>query len=330
MAQSRPPIGTVEEVKPDMGKYRFKYDWFKNPTIYGVDAGSGSNDIFTFSKGDVVNAVGIGRMWASDAYVPDNRFIKVENVKYDPLKNSSSTTGISSYFENYLSNLNNPISIQVPINVLEKIDDSTPVTLQTGVNFGQNPQPVVGSSVIVENPIDVVPVEVKPYVKPKPYLVVRDFIIYSRWENRMGQSGVQELPYSKGGVIFLPTATHQDQYEIALKDGKLQELPIVSVVSLVDKQMGKCISDGALYQTMEYNPCRTVKKGETLIGYIANGVFTNTNQDVMKPQLYVGEYELIQTNSGTVVTAKNHNKNLLMIVGAFLVGYLIFSKGKSE
>jgi hypothetical protein len=35
-------------------------------------------------------------------------------------------------------------------------------------------------------------------------------------------------------------------------------------------------------------------------------------------------------NSGTVVPAKNDNKNLLMIVGAFLVGYVVFSKGKSE
>jgi hypothetical protein len=38
----------------------------------------------------------------------------------------------------------------------------------------------------------------------------------------------------------------------------------------------------------------------------------------------------VQTNNGAVVPAKNDNKNLLMIVGAFLVGYFVFSKGKSN
>jgi len=175
-----------------------------------------------------------------------------------------------------------------------------------------------------------IPIEYLTRVEPKPYLIIQDFIIYSRWENRMGQSGVQELPYSKGSVMFLPTTTHQDQFDIALKGGKLQELPIVSVVSLVDKQVGKCISDGALYQTMEYNPCRTVKKGEILTGYIANGVFSNTNKDIMKPQLSFGEYKLVQTNSGKVVTVKNDNKNLLMIAGAFLLGYALFRKRDSS
>jgi len=179
------------------------------------------------------------------------------------------------------------------------------------------------------------PIEVQPtpYVEPKPYLVVQDFIIYSRWENRMGQSGVQELPITKGSVVFLPTSSMQDQYDLALQQGKLKELPIVSVVSLVDKQMGKCKTDGALIQNMLYDPCRTVKKGEELRGYIANGVFTNTNQDVIKPQLSFGEYKLVQTNSGSgnntnngvVLPVEDNNKNLLMILGAFLVGYLLFN-----
>jgi hypothetical protein len=38
----------------------------------------------------------------------------------------------------------------------------------------------------------------------------------------------------------------------------------------------------------------------------------------------------LPTNSGVVVPVENNNKNLLMIVGAFLVGYVVFSKGKSE
>lgn len=35
------------------------------------------------------------------------------------------------------------------------------------------------------------------------------------------------------------------------------------------------------------------------------------------------------TNSGTVVPVANDNKNMLMIIGAFLVGYVLFSKNNS-
>jgi hypothetical protein len=37
-----------------------------------------------------------------------------------------------------------------------------------------------------------------------------------------------------------------------------------------------------------------------------------------------------QTNSNTIVSVINKNKNLLMIAGAFLVGYIIFSNSKSS
>jgi hypothetical protein len=34
----------------------------------------------------------------------------------------------------------------------------------------------------------------------------------------------------------------------------------------------------------------------------------------------------IPTNSGVVVPVKDNNKNILMIVGAFLLGYVLFGK----
>jgi hypothetical protein len=102
---------------------------------------------------------------------------------------------------------------------------------------------------------------------------------------------------------------------------------IVTVVSLVDKKTGKCNETG-LIQTMEYNPCRvSAVKGETYKGYISGGSFHTTDGKTFIP---INEYKIIEENSGVVVPAKNDNKNLLMIVGAFLVGYVVFSKGKSE
>jgi hypothetical protein len=179
-----------------------------------------------------------------------------------------------------------------------------------------------------------IPIDYLTRFEPKPYLVVQEFNIknyYTDWRTK--ETLFHELPVIKGSVLFYPIEAPQDQqvqYDLAFKQGKLKELPIVSVVSLVDKQVGKCISDGALYQTMEYNPCKTVKKGEILTGYIANGVFSNTTKGLMKPQLSFGEYKLVQTNSGTVVPLKNDNKNLLMIAGAFLLGYALFRKRDSS
>jgi hypothetical protein len=38
----------------------------------------------------------------------------------------------------------------------------------------------------------------------------------------------------------------------------------------------------------------------------------------------------VSTNSSTFIPENIDNKNLLMIAGAFLVGYVLFNKGKSE
>jgi hypothetical protein len=313
------PLDVIER----LGKYQFIYDYSANSSTSSYNM----NNWVNFSKGDVVEVV---RFQLGSAIINNPNY-----KDYSLTSSPAPDTSVKPKWDwsQIVTGFGNKKELEIPKEYLQKVDDSTSVTIPTGVNFGANPKP---QPIYVMPPVK--PVEVKPYVEPKPYLVVQDFIIYSRWENRMGQSGVQELPYQKGGVIFLPTTPHQDQFDIALKGGKLQELPIVSVMSLVDKQMGKCVSNGALIQTTEYNPCRTVQKGEILTGYVANGVFSNTTKGLMKPQLSFGEYKLVQTNSGSgvqansgvVVPAKNDNKNLLMIVGAFLVGYVVFSKGKSE
>ena len=102
--------------------------------------------------------------------------------------------------------------------------------------------------------------------------------------------------------------------------------PIISVVSLVDKKTGKCNQTGEL-QTEEYNPCRvSAVKGETYKGYIAGGSFYTNDGKTFLPN---GEYIIIEENNGTVVPVANNNKNMLMIIGAFLVGYVLFSKNNS-
>ena len=278
----------------------------------------------TFSKGNIVNVL---RFDGNNAIIQNPNYIQP-----DP---NAPKVGFFSGLD-----LKNQKEFIIPKSYLRKVDDNLSVTVSTGILYGANmEQPVYNIPPYKPTP-PFNPIEVKPtpYVEPKPYLVIEEFKLknyYNDW--RTGEPLFHELPIIKGSVVFFPIQApkdQKDQYDLAFQQGKFKELPIVSVVSLVDKQMGKCNPSLSQMQQEDYNPCRTVKKGEVLRGYIANGVFTNTNQDVIKPQLSMGEYELIQTNSGSgnnknngvVLPAEDNNKNLLMIVGAFLVGYLLFNK----
>jgi hypothetical protein len=158
-----------------------------------------------------------------------------------------------------------------------------------------------------------------------PYLVLEEFIIENKWENKMGNSGIQEIPITKNSFVFLPTTVHKEQYEKALKDGKLKKIEYVTVKSLIDKEMGKCKTDGSLIQTMEYNPCRKVKKGQIVKGYInpITNIFTSTDGMMKLPQLSKGEYELLDKSVSSDSTPKD-NKNLINIALLLGVGYVVY------
>jgi hypothetical protein len=158
-----------------------------------------------------------------------------------------------------------------------------------------------------------------------PYLVLEEFIIQNKWENRMGFSGIQELPVTKNSIVFLPTTVHKEQYEKALKEGKLKKIEYVTVKSLIDKEMGKCKTDGSLIQTMEYNPCRKVKKGQIVKGYInpVTNIFSSTDSIMLLPQLSKGEYELLDKSVSSSSTPKD-NSNLVKIALLLVGGYLVY------
>lgn len=176
-------------------------------------------------------------------------------------------------------------------------------------------------------------------VHKKPYLVVQEFNILNKWQTGMGQSGVQEIPQTKNTVIFLPVESYQvdlqNQYNIALKDGKLQELPIVSVQSLVDKQSGFCgqLTPSQMMQEVYRRPCVTVSKGEILKGYIVSGNFNPYDASGFqnnKPALSFNEFKVLNgSNKSTAIEdageikRRNENKTKIIIIGAFILGYLL-------
>jgi hypothetical protein len=122
---------------------------------------------------------------------------------------------------------------------------------------------------------------------------------------------------------------------------------IVTVISLVDKKTGKCNETG-LIQTKEYNPCRvSAVKGQTYKGYISGGSFYSLDGQSFIP---INEYKIIEENSGSgnninngnvipvandksnvfensaEIKSRNENKTKIIIIGAFILGYLLSRK----
>jgi hypothetical protein len=173
-------------------------------------------------------------------------------------------------------------------------------------------------------------------VQKKPYLVVQEFNIKNYYNSRItGETIFQELPITKGGVIFFPTDAQQDQYDLALKEGKLKPLDIVTVESLVDKQSGFCgqLTQSQMMQTVARPPCVSVSKGEILKGYIVLGTFNPYDASGFqggKPALSFNEFKVLNSSnkSTTIEDAgetkrRNENKIIIMIIGAFILGYLL-------
>jgi hypothetical protein len=177
----------------------------------------------------------------------------------------------------------------------------------------------------------------------KPYLILQDFIVYSDQTDKKGNViGQHQHPQQKNTVVFLPVGSiignqfqMQNQYDIALKDGKLKPLDIVTVESLVDKQEGYCqkVTPSEMMQMVYRPPCISVSKGEMLKGYIISGTFTpydDSGFQNKKPVLSFNEFKVFNSNdkSKTIEDAietkrRNENKTKIIIISAFILGYLL-------
>ena len=177
----------------------------------------------------------------------------------------------------------------------------------------------------------------------KPYLILQDFIVYSDQTDKKGNViGQHQHPQQKNTVVFLPVGSiignqfqMQNQYDIALKDGKLKPLDIVTVESLVDKQEGYCqkVTPSEMMQMVYRPPCISVSKGEMLKGYIISGTFTpydDSGFQNKKPVLSFNEFKVFNSNdkSKTIEDSietkrRNENKTKIIIISAFILGYLL-------
>lgn len=179
----------------------------------------------------------------------------------------------------------------------------------------------------------------------KPYLILQDFIVYSDQTDKKGNViGQHQHPQQKNTVVFLPVGSiignqfqMQNQYDIALKDGKLKPLDIVTVESLVDKQQGYCQEEkynaGDLRPAVMRSPCLRVSKGEILKGYIVSGNFNAYDDSGFqnnKPVLSFNEFKVLNGSDKSITIEdaietkrRNQNKTKIIIIGAFILGYLL-------
>jgi len=294
----------------------------------------------TFSKGNIVNVL---RFDGNNAIIQNPNYVE---------SNANAPKGFFGSFD-----LKYQKEFTVPKDYLRKVDDNLAVTVSTGIQYGANmkPQPVITVKPIYDTTLE----QNATFVLTKDFNYISGYIPRVCPPNELCKGGMVEQysvlksgtkvsgrlfsKYIQGFSGGYAGANRPDTQQNVLKvegygSQGFVEIPIdyltrfiVTIVSLVDKKTGKCNETG-LIQTMEYNPCRvSAVKGETYKGYIADGSFYTTDGKTFLP---MNEYKIVEENSGSgnnknngvVVPAKDNNKNILMIVGAFLLGYVLFGK----
>lgn len=277
------PLDVVQK----LGKYQFIYD-------YSADNSSSSAFIskVNFSKGDVVEVV---------RFQLGSAMINNPNYK-DYATNNSPAPDISVKPKwDWSQILNgNRKELEIPKEYLQKVDDSTAVTISTGVNFGANPKP---QPISIIKPIPQVSSEVI-LEENATFVLNSDFQYISGYGSIGGYGGYNPDGW-KSAPIEMP------KYSI-LKAGTKVTGRLFKTITTPKKNI---FSEATIMpNAMERDFLAVKGYGNTgsiniPIEYLTRDVATNTNN-----------------NNGKVVPVANNNKNLLMIVGAFLVGYVLFSK----
>jgi hypothetical protein len=312
------PIGVLEK----LGKYEFIYD-YKVPNFWDnfnmvahtKEGGSNANMIATSGSNDKMIAP--SGFWSGQSFPQpvkinseaqvgffskgnivnvvrfDGNNAIIENINYK----APDPTVVKTVWGELLGSVLNKKEFSVPKDYLRKADDTLEPTLLTGINYGANMKPQ--------------PIYVMPPVKPIPFSPITQTIL----EENASFVLAKDFEYVSGyGSSYcspdgLCTADMSPKFS-TLKAG-------TKVTGRLFRETNDTLyklQAGAIAPPL-YNDYLAVK------GYGDKG-------SINIPVEYLTKE--VPTNSGVVVPAKNDNKNLLMIVGAFLVGYVVFSKGKSE
>lgn len=306
------PIDVVEK----FGKYQFVYDYnaipllfYQNPALIHIKTPN-SIGFFNFDGdgtglansnpyiGYTVNPNAQVGVFSKGNIVNVVRFqgndAIIENVNYkepDPKM-------VKSVWGEWLGGVINKRELQVPKEYLIKVDDALEPTLLTGINYGANmkPQPVntttsSGTQLGQLLETNVTYTIIKPFTFLKSYTNVRPL-------------------YELGGAGML-------QYE---QKANYDTLPIG--IEVTGDLMSQMISEKKYFSNMGVPPPPKYLQDVLVV----NGM--GQSGQLIIPIEYLTKKATI--NSGSVVLAQNDNKNMLLILGALLIGYFAFNKSKNE
>jgi hypothetical protein len=236
-----------------------------------------------FSKGDIVNVI---------KFSQNDGFATIENPNYvEPNPNLPKSTGFFGGLDLKYSK-----ELQIPKGYLSKVDDKTPITVKTGINFGANfPIQTINPNY-----------PTKPIIKPNVDITLEEnasFVLAKDF---------QYVTYTKGGALYELGGAGSLQYESI---PNYETLPIgTKVTGRLFRAENRFLLDGGGIPP-PYNDFLAVKR-------------YGTSGSINIPIEYLTKE--VPTNNNSSVPLENNNKNLLLIAGAFVIGYALFSKGESE
>lgn len=284
------PLDVVQR----LGKYQFIYDYeFGGLQFACIQAPCGGGiGSNKFSKGDIVNVI---------------RFEGTNPVVENPNYKEPAPDAPKSFWSSLLQN---PKEFIVPKEYLQKVDDNTPMTMQLGSNFGSNPKP---------QPIGVKPI-IKDLPQPSSDVILEENATFVLNKDFQYVSGYGSSIYDpKSGIGSMDMSPKYSVLKAGTKvTGRLfksitNEKVLKTIADVRDSMIRPTVIEQNFLAVKGYGNTGSIN---IPIEYLTRDVATTTTTT--------------NNNSGNVVPVANDNKNLLMIVGAFLVGYVLFSKEKAS
>lgn len=312
------PIGILEK----LGKYEFIYD-YKIPSVWENIMYSIKPNIIALGQslvtqpamlkegGSNANMIAPSGFWSGESFPQPVKinteaqvgfFSKgniVNVVRFDGdnaiIENvnykAPDPTVVKTVFGEFLGGFLNKKEFSVAKDYLRKVDNTLDATLLTGINYGANMKP---QPVFISTPIK--PIPNKLLESNATYYLKKDF------------------QYTSG--------SHQENCQNLEGKIRCQTVFDTKILKAGDKVFGDLIETCGVTDK--------VSMGINCSQFLS--VNTNSQFGDLGHTLVPFEYltKEVPTNSNAVVPAKNDNKNLLMIAGAFFIGYALFSNGKSS
>lgn len=286
------PLDVVQR----LGKYQFIYDYeFGGLQVMCITTPCGSGFASTkFSKGDMVNVI---------RFEGNNAIVENPNYK-EPAPDAPKISFWAS-----LGDTTKQKEFSIPKDYLQKVDDSTAVTLPTGVNFGANPKP---------QPIGVKPI-IKDLPQPSSDVILEENATFVLNKDFQYISGYGSSYCSPDGICTMDMSPKYSILKAGTKvTGRLfksitNEKVLKTIADVRDSMIRPTVIEQNFLAVKGYGHTGSIN---IPIEYLTRDVATTTTTT--------------NNNNGNVVPVTNDNKNLLMIVGAFLVGYVLFSKEKAS